>query len=137
MGWSHCKFMMILISFAAIERQQIELRIFHLTLICFGPWACIQQPCHYIVSVTVQLQKPKEKLNLNIWLQSRNVYMPSCSLIHEFKLECDCDWFYSYLVNKFCVLICNCYKIKIIVRHNLYSMTKIMWMVLIVIIAHG
>ena len=59
------------------------------------------------------------------------------SLIHEFKLECDCDWFYLYLVTKFCVLICNCYKIRIIVRHNLYPMTKIVWIVLIVVIAHG
>ena len=125
MGWLHRKFMMI--SFAEIERQQIELRIFHLTLILLLR-PCIQQPCRYIniVSVTIQLQKPKEKLNLNIWLQSRNVYMPSYSLIHEFELECECDWFYLYLVTKFCVLISNCYKIRIIVRHNLYPMKKIM-----------
>ena len=53
------------------------------------------------VGVTVQLQKPKEKLN--IWLHSKNLYMPS--LIHEFKLECDCDCYYSYLVTKSCVIV--------------------------------
>ena len=72
-----------------------------------------------------------------MWLQSRNVYMPSYSLIHEFKLECDCDCFYLYLVTKFFVLICNFYEIRIIVHHNLYPMTKGMWIVLIVVIAQG
>ena len=96
-------------------------------------------PIPTAMSLHCQCYRPitvaKGKVKYLVAIKRGNVYMPS--LIHEFKLECDCDWFYLYLVTKFCVLICNCYKIRIIVRHNLYPMTKIVWIVLIVVIAHG
>ena len=75
-------------------------------------------PIPTAMSLHCQCYRPitvaKGKVKYLVAIKKGNVYMPS--LIHEFKLECDCecDWFYLYHVTKFCVLICNCYKIKII-----------------------